>query len=213
LDLTGVDYLKDPDEIYRASFAAIREAVDLGDIPEPLKPLVIRLVHACGRPEIVSSLRWFGDPLNVAREALSDGASILVDATMVAAGIMRRGLPKDNEVICRIADEDAYEGAKRLATTRSSAAVDLWLPSLAGAVIAIGNAPTALFRLIELLQQPQTPRPAAIFAFPVGFIGAAESKQALIDSRTDIPYITLTGREGGSAFAAAAINAVLRGAG
>ena len=208
-----MDYLKDPDEIYRASFAAIRDIVDLGDVPEPLKPLVIRLVHACGRPEIVNLLHWSGDPLRAAHEALKCGAPVLVDATMVAAGIMRTGLPKETEIICTIADDRAYARAKRFATTRSSAAVDLWLPSLAGAVIAIGNAPTALFRLLELLEQSQTPRPAAIFAFPVGFIGAADSKQALIEVNTDVPYMTLTGREGGSAFAAAAINAVTRGAG
>jgi precorrin-8X/cobalt-precorrin-8 methylmutase len=208
-----VDYLKDPDEIYRASFAAIRGAVDLSDVPEVLQPLVIRLVHACGRPEIIQALRWSGDPVSAAREALERGAPVLVDATMVAAGIMGASLPRDNEIICTIADDRAYAGAKLLATTRSAAAVDLWAPSLAGAVIAIGNAPTALFRLLELLEQPQTPRPAAIFAFPVGFIGAAESKQALIGTRTDVPYMTLSGREGGSAFAAAAINAVTRGAG
>jgi precorrin-8X/cobalt-precorrin-8 methylmutase len=208
----GVAYLKDPAEIYRASFAAIHDAVDLDNVPEALRPLVIRLVHACGRPQIIKALRWSGDPVGTALEALERGAPILVDATMVAAGIMRGALPRDNEIICTIADDRAYAGAKRHATTRSAAAVDLWVPSLAGAVIAIGNAPTALFRLLELLEQPQTPRPAAIFAFPVGFIGAADSKQALIDAAMDVPYMTLTGREGGSAFAAAAINAVTRGA-
>ena len=208
-----MDYLKDPAEIYLASFAAIRDSVDLGQVPETLRPLVIRLVHACGRPEITDALRWSGDPVSAAHDALARGAPILVDATMVAAGIMRTALPRNNEIICTISDDRAYAEAKRLGTTRSSAAVDLWLPSMAGAVIAIGNAPTALFRLLELLEQPQTPRPAAIFAFPVGFVGAAESKQALIEAKIDVPYMTLTGREGGSAFAAAAINAVTRGAG
>jgi precorrin isomerase len=208
-----VDYLKDPAEIYLASFAAIRDSVDLGQVPEALRPLVIRLVHACGRPEITDALRWSGDPVSAAHDALENGAPILVDAAMVAAGIMRTALPGNNEIICTITDDRAYAGAKRLGTTRSSAAVDLWLPSMAGAVIAIGNAPTALFRLLELLEQAQTPHPAAIFAFPVGFIGAAESKQALIEAKIDVPYMTLTGREGGSAFAVAAINAVTRGAG
>ena len=208
-----MDYLKDPAEIYLASFAAIRDSVDLGHVPEALRPLVIRLVHACGRPEITDALRWSGDPVSAAHDALARGAPILVDATMVAAGIMRTALPRNNEIICTIADDRAYGEAQRLGTTRSSAAVDLWLPSMAGAVIAIGNAPTALYRLLELLDQAQTPRPAAIFAFPVGFIGAAESKQALIKANIDVPYMTLTGREGGSAFAAAAINAVTRGAG
>ena len=207
-----VTYLKDPAEIYRASFAAIREAVDMDHVPAPLEPLVIRLVHACGRPEIIEALHWSGDPLVTAHEALTNGAPVLVDANMVAAGIMRTALPRDNDVICTLGDDGAYAGAKRHGTTRSAAAVDLWLPSLAGAVIAIGNAPTALFRLLELLAEPDTPRPAALFAFPVGFIGAAESKQALIEAGVTVPFITLAGREGGSAFAAAAINAVSRGA-
>ena len=175
--------------------------------------MVIRLVHACGRPEIVKPLRWSGDPLSAAHEALNSGAPILADASMVAAGIMRAALPRNNPIVCTIADDSTHAAAKRGATTRSSAAVELWLPRLAGAVIAIGNAPTALFRLLELLEQPETPRPAAIFAFPVGFIGAAESKQALIEAELDVPYMALAGREGGSAFAAAAINAVTRGAG
>lgn len=206
-----MEYLKDPAEIYRASFAAIRDAVDLGDVPEGLRPLVIRLVHACGRPEIVGALRWSGDPLAAARAALECGAPVIVDAAMVAAGIMRAALPRDNAVVCTLADDRAYAEAERLGTTRSAAAVDLWVPKLGGAVVAIGNAPTALFRLLELLAQPETPRPAAIFAFPVGFIGAAEAKRALVEAEPGIPFITLAGREGGSAFAAAAINAVTQG--
>lgn len=209
----AVDYLKDPDEIYRASFAAIRDAVDLNGVPEPLKPLVIRLVHACGRPEIVSALTWSGDPVGSAHGVLRQGAPIFVDATMVAAGIMRAKLPAANDVICTLSDNRVYAAAKENGTTRSAAAVDLWLPSLAGSVVAIGNAPTALFRLLELLALPDTPRPAAVFGFPVGFVGAAESKDALVAAGLDIPYVTLTGREGGSALAAAAINAVLAGAG
>lgn len=208
-----VDYLKDPDEIYRASFAAIREAVDLDGVPEPLWPLIIRLVHACGRPDIVSALRWAGDPVDAAQKALGQGAPLFVDATMVAAGIMRTRLPAANDVICTLSDDRAYAAAAEKGTTRSAAAVDLWLPSLAGAVITIGNAPTALFRLLELLALPETPRPAAIFGFPVGFIGAAESKDALVAADINVPYITLTGREGGSALAAAAVNAVMVGAG
>ena len=206
-------YLKDPDEIYRASFLAIRDAVELDSIPERLQPLVIRLVHACGRPEIVVALKWSGDPAGAAQDALQNGAPVLTDANMVAAGIMRSALPAENEVICTITDQRAYKMAENEETTRSSAAVDLWLPFLAGAVVAIGNAPTALFRLLELLEKPNTPRPAAIFAFPVGFIGAAESKDALIAAGSTVPFITLTGREGGSALAAAAVNAITRGAG
>lgn len=208
-----MEYLNDPDEIYRASFAAIREAVDLSAVPEPLRPLVIRLVHACGRPEIVPALTWSGDPAGAARASLANGAPLFVDATMVAAGIMRAKLPVANDIICTLSHDRAYAAARENGTTRSSAAVDLWLPSLDGAVVAIGNAPTALFRLLELLERPETPRPAAIFGFPVGFIGAAESKDALVAANIDVPFITLTGREGGSALAAAAVNAVLQGAG
>tara|TARA_B100000029_G_scaffold239792_1_gene236860 strand:- start:57 stop:683 length:627 start_codon:yes stop_codon:yes gene_type:complete len=207
-----LDYLNDPDAIYRASFDAIRDAVCLDEIPEALRPLVLRLVHACGRPDIVPSLKWFGEPSRAARTALTNGAPILVDATMVAAGIMTAKLPAANEIICTLPDERAYRAAKENGTTRSWAAVDLWRPSLDGAVVAIGNAPTALFRLLELMQSAETFRPAAIMAFPVGFIGAAESKDALVAANIGIPYITLSGREGGSAFAAAAVNAVVQGA-
>lgn len=206
-----MDYLKDPDAIYRDSFAAIRDILDLDTIPPSMRSLVIRLVHACGRPEIVDNLTWRGDPVAGAAEALKARAPVIVDATMVAAGITKRYFAGANPVICTLNEEETSQIAEEYQTTRSSAAVDLWVPFMAGAVIAIGNAPTALFRLIELLQDPETPRPAAIFAFPVGFVGAAESKEALIAAELNIPYVTLTGREGGSAFAAAAINAVALG--
>ncbi len=207
-----MDYLKDPDAIYSASFAAIAEAVDLDTVPPTLRKIVTRLIHSCGMPEILPNLQWSGDPVTPARGALEDGKPILVDATMVASGITTRFLSKQNDVICTLNSPETRDIAKRLSTTRSAAAVDLWEPQLDGAVVAIGNAPTALFRLLEILQQPETPRPTAIFAFPVGFVGAAESKEALIDADLDIPYLTLRGRQGGSAFAAAAINAVALGA-
>ncbi len=206
-----MSYLKDPDAIYAASFAAIAKAVNLDDVPKPLHAIATRLVHSCGMPEILPNLHWAGDPVSSAREALQSGASIPVDASMVAAGITERFLPAKNDVVCTLNASDTREIAQQNSTTRSAAAVDLWLPHLAGAVIAIGNAPTALFRLLELLQDPTTPRPAAIFAFPVGFVGAPESKEALIDAALNIPYLTLRGRQGGSAFAAAAINAVALG--
>jgi precorrin-8X/cobalt-precorrin-8 methylmutase len=206
-----VDYLKDPDAIYSASFAAIGEAVDLDPVPQTLRKTVTRLIHSCGMPEILPNLQWSGDPVTPARAALEDSKPVLVDATMVASGITRRFLPKQNNVICTLNAPETRDLAKQTSTTRSAAAVDLWLPHLEGAVIAIGNAPTALFRLLEILQQPGTSRPAAIFAFPVGFVGAAESKEALIEAKLDIPYLTLRGRQGGSAFAAAAINAVALG--
>jgi len=206
-----VNYLKDPDAIYRASFAAIADAVDLEAVPQTLRKTITRLIHSCGMPEILPNLQWSGDPVTPARAALDDGKPILVDATMVASGITTRFMSKQNDVICTLNAPDTRDIAKRSSTTRSAAAVDLWEPYLDGAVVAIGNAPTALFRLLEILQQPKTPRPAAIFAFPVGFVGAAESKEALIDAGLDIPYLTLRGRQGGSAFAAAAINAVALG--
>jgi precorrin-8X/cobalt-precorrin-8 methylmutase len=207
-----VGYLRDPEEIYRASFAAIRRAVDIDGIPGFLQPVILRLVHACGRPEIVAALRWSGDPAGAAHTALAQGAPIIVDATMVAAGITESRLSAGNRVICTLRDDRVADLARQNRITRSAAAVDLWLSDLQGAVVAIGNAPTALFRLLELLALPETPRPAALFAFPVGFIGAAEAKDALVAADAGVPYLTLAGREGGSALAAAAINAVVRGA-
>ncbi len=208
-----MDYLKDPDAIYRASFSAIREATDLSAIPSALEPVVMRLVHACGMPGIVAKLAWSGDPARAARNALARRAPLFVDATMVAAGVMDRRLPEGNDIVCTLNEDGVQEIARRTGTTRSAAAVNLWLPRLAGSVVAIGNAPTALFRLLELMDEHVEQHPAALFAFPVGFVGAAESKDALIRADLDIPYVTLKGRIGGSAFAAAAINAVCGGAG
>lgn len=207
-----MDYLRDSAEIYRASFAAIRRAVDLDGVPHGLRDVVVRLVHACGRPEIAAALRWAGDPAGAARVALARGAPVIVDATMVAAGITEAHLPARNPVICTLRDARVPDLAERHGTTRSAASVELWRAHLDGAVVTIGNAPTALFRLLELLEDPDTPKPAALFAFPVGFIGAAESKAALIAADPGVPYLALTGREGGSALAAAAINAVARSA-
>ncbi len=202
-----MDYLRDPEEIYRRSWAMVHAEADLARLPPELGDVAARLVHACGMTDIVADLAWRGDVAARARAALEDGAPVIVDAVMVAEGVTRDRLPAANEVICTLRNADVAERARRDATTRSAAAVDLWLPRLAGAVVAIGNAPTALFRLLELLLDG-APRPAALFAFPVGFVGAAESKQALIASALDIPYLTLRGRRGGSALAAAAVNAV-----
>jgi precorrin isomerase len=208
-----MSYLKDPSEIYQASFAAIRGEVDLSPFPDALHRVILRLVHAAAMPDITGDLAWSGDPVGAAERALGKGEAVLVDATMVAAGIMADRLPQPARVVCTLQDPATAGLAERLGTTRSAAAVELWRPHLEGAVIAIGNAPTALFHLLDMLTSPDCPRPAALFAFPVGFIGAAESKQALLDSETDIPYLTLTGRRGGSAYAAAAINALLVGEG
>jgi precorrin-8X/cobalt-precorrin-8 methylmutase len=204
-----MSYLRDPAEIYRESFAAIAREVDLSSFPENLHKIVLRLVHAIAMPEIVEDIAWDGDVAGAARASLANGAPIIVDANMVLAGIMKDRLPKGSEVKCSLRDDNVPELAQSLATTRSAAAVELWRPYLDGAIISIGNAPTALFHLIDMLEDPECPRPAAIFGFPVGFIGAAESKAYLIEKNLGIPYITLKGRKGGSALAAAAVNAVL----
>lgn len=204
-----MSYLKDPAAIYRQSFRAIRREVDLSRFPEALHPMVLRLVHAAAQPDIAADLAWEGDPAAAATGALTGGAPVLVDTKMVAAGIMAGRLPQGSHVHCRLDDPRVADLARELGTTRSAAAVELWRPDLTGAVIAIGNAPTALFHLLEMLADGDCPPPAALLAFPVGFVGAAESKEALIAAETGIPYITLRGRLGGSAYAAAAVNALL----
>ena len=201
------DYIRDPAEIYRRSFDAVRAESDLSAIPASLEDVAVRLIHACGMPDIAGDLAWEGDPAGAARRALANGAPILVDARMVAEGIIADRLPAEALIRCPLAESGVADRARRQGTTRSAAAVDLWVPHLQGAVVAIGNAPTALFRLLELLVEGGA-RPAAILAFPVGFIGAAESKQALIDLSLGVPFLTLRGRRGGSAMAAAAVNAL-----
>ncbi|MGB0747612.1 MAG: precorrin-8X methylmutase [Magnetospiraceae bacterium] len=202
--MTRFEYCRDPAEIYRQSFAAIRAACDLTAIPADLQPLALRIVHACGDPDILNHLRWSAGAGQAGATALQRGAPILCDANMVAAGITRRFLPTQNPVICTL------DQARAKGSTRAAAAVDLWQAQLTGAVVAIGNAPTALFRLLELLAAGAPP-PALIIGLPVGFIGAAESKQALADHAGDTPFVTLLGRRGGSAYAAAAVNALCLG--
>jgi precorrin-8X/cobalt-precorrin-8 methylmutase len=201
-------HLRDPAAIYRASFAAIRQEAPIDRLPADLQPLALRLIHSCGMPDILADLRWSDDAVAAGRAALAAGAPVLVDARMVAAGIRRVRLPAANELVCTLADPRATTLAAAQATTRSAAAVELWRERLAGAVVAIGNAPTALFRLLELLAAG-APAPALVLGFPVGFVGAAEAKEALIDQRPALPYVTLRGRRGGSALAAAAVNALI----
>lgn len=201
------DYVRDPAEIYRRSFAAVSEAADLDHLPPGIRAVAARLVHASAMPEIVDRLAFSPDVAERGRQALAKGAPILVDCQMLMAGITRRRLPAGNDIICTLNEGVAPERAGRTGTTRSAAAVDLWAPHMAGAVVAIGNAPTALFRLLELLDEG-APRPAAILGFPVGFVGATESKEALAESSLPVPYLTLRGRLGGSAMAAAAVNAL-----
>ena len=211
----SLDYLRDPEEIIRRSFAVVRAEADLAGLPEDIAALAVRLIHACGMPEIVADIAWGGAPVAAGRSALSGKGAVVTDSAMVAAGVSRHRLGAGNSISCMLDDPAVAARAADLAPTRSAAAIDLWAPALGGAVVAIGNAPTALFRLIERLAEGVA-KPAVILAFPVGFIGAAESKQALIDANLGVPYLTLRGRRGGSALAAAAVNGLagaLAGAG
>jgi precorrin-8X/cobalt-precorrin-8 methylmutase len=202
-----LDYLKDGEEIYRRSFATIRAETDLSALPDDLTAVAVRMVHACGMVDVVDDLDFSPEVGGAARSALQAGAPVLVDAMMVRHGVTRARLPADNEVLCTLRDPAVPDLARRHATTRSAAALDLWLPYLDGAVVAIGNAPTALFRLLEMLDDG-APRPAAILGIPVGFVGAAESKLALARGLHGVPWLTVHGRRGGSALAAAAVNAL-----
>ena len=203
------DYIRDPQEITRRSFEIVRAETDLSGLPTDIGEIALRVVHACGMPEIAADLAYDGDVAGVGRAALAAGATVLADCAMVVDGIIRARLPAANAVRCTLNDPRTPALATRLGTTRSAAAVDLWGDDLAGAVVAIGNAPTALYRLLERLRNG-APRPAAILAFPVGFVGAAESKEALIAFGNGVPFLTLRGRRGGSAMAAAAVNALAR---
>ncbi len=201
------DYVKDPAEIYRRSFAIVRAESDLSGLPDDVAAVAVRLVHACGMPDIVAELAWTDDVVAAGRQALAAGATGIADARRGAEGVIADRVPAGNAVLCPLGEPDVAERAARAGTTRSAAAVESWPPRLGGAVVAIGTAPTALFRLLELLSAG-APRPAAILAFPVGFVGAAESKQALIGAGSGVPFLTLRGRRGGSALAAAAVNAL-----
>ncbi|MGI9384215.1 MAG: precorrin-8X methylmutase [Methyloligellaceae bacterium] len=202
-----MDYLKDGAAIYERSFATIREEAHLAGLPEDLEPVAVRLIHTCGMTDLGHFLAYDPSVVQRGRAALQGGAPILCDANMVASGITRSRLPADNEILCTLKHDDVPELAKKMKTTRSAAAIDLWEPDLEGAVVAIGNAPTALFHLLERLDEGW-PKPAAILAFPVGFIGAAESKQELAMDSRGVPFLTLHGRRGGSAMAVAAVNAI-----
>ncbi len=206
------DYIRDPVEIYEKSFAAVRAEADLSGFAPEEEEIAVRLIHACGMPDIAPDLVFGGDGAGAGRQALSGGARVLADSEMVVRGVIRDRLPAANEIICTLNDEGVREAAAERDSTRSAAAVDLWRDELAGAVVAIGNAPTALYRLLELLRDGAKP-PALVCAFPVGFIGAAESKDALIEHAPafGLPFITLRGRRGGSALAAACINALTDG--
>jgi len=203
--LPGFDYVRDGAEIYRRSFATIRAEAELDRFPVDVAQVVVRMIHACGMTDLPRDVAYSAGVIAHARAALRGGAPVLCDAKMVAAGITRSRLPAGNEVVCTLGDPATAALAERLGTTRSAAAVDLWADRLDGAVVAIGNAPTALFRLLEITG-PGGPRPAAVIGIPVGFVGAAESKQALAES--GLEHLVVHGRRGGSAMTAAAVNAI-----
>jgi precorrin-8X/cobalt-precorrin-8 methylmutase len=203
------DYLRDGATIYERSFAIIRAEADLSRFSPEEAEIVVRMIHACGQVSAAELIEFAPRLVASARKALKAGAPILCDAAMVAQGVTRARLPAKNEVICTLRDPRVAELAARLGTTRSAAALDLWGARLGGAVVAIGNAPTALFRLLEMLEAG-APHPAAILGIPVGFVGAGESKEALAAGRLGIPYLIVRGRMGGSAMTAAALNALAK---
>jgi len=202
-----MDYEKDGAEIYRQSFATIRAEADLAAFDPATAQVVVRMIHACGMVDLAGDVVASPQAIPAARAALRAGAPVLCDAQMVASGITRARLPRDNDVVCTLSDPRVPDLARQLRTTRTAAAVELWGERLDGAVVAIGNAPTALFHLLDHLRTVPW-RPAAVLGIPVGFIGAAESKQALVDSDLGLEHVVVRGRRGGSAIVAAAVNAI-----
>ena len=206
--MAALEYLKDPQAIYDASFSIVRAEANLDCLPASLESVAVRMIHACGMVDIVDDLRCDPGVVKAASEALKSGAPVITDCEAVAAAVTRAFLPSNNKIICTLNDAQTPTLAQSLATTRSAAAVGLW--ETEGAIIVIGNAPTALFALLELLDGGAA-KPAAILATPVGFVGAAESKAELANDARGVPYLTLLGRRGGSAMAAAALNAIALG--
>ncbi|MGF9694994.1 precorrin-8X methylmutase [Rhizobium sp. 0TCS1.26] len=207
--MTDYDYIRDGDAIYAKSFAIIREEADLSAFAPDEADVAIRMIHACGLVEAAAHFRFSPGFVTAARGALLAGKPVLCDAQMVAHGVTRARLPAGNEVVCTLRDPQVPEIARRVGNTRSAVALELWADRLEGALVAIGNAPTALFYLLEMLDRG-CPKPAAIIGMPVGFVGAAESKEALAESLHMIPYAIVRGRMGGSAMTAAAVNALAR---
>ena len=205
-----ITYERDPKSIYAASFATVRNEANLARFSPEMQAVVIRLIHACGMIEVADRIAYSPNAANAGSFALANGAPILCDCEMVGAGIIRRYLPANNEVIVTLNNPAVSELATTIGNTRSAAAIELWEPHIKGSVVAIGNAPTALFHLLELIDQG-FPKPACILGFPVGFIGAAESKATLVASPRDCEFIALRGRRGGSAIASAAVNALSAG--
>lgn len=207
--MSAFDYIRDGQAIYENSFAIIRAEADLSRFEPEEAEVAVRMIHACGQVEAAEKFVFSPGFARAARAALEAGAPVLCDAEMVAHGVTRARLPKNNDVICTLRDPRTAEIAERIGNTRSAAALELWGDRTRGAVVAIGNAPTALFHLLDLLKSGAE-KPAAIIGMPVGFVGAAESKEALIEEAGGIPFATVRGRMGGSAMTAAAVNAVAR---
>ncbi|MFJ8254208.1 precorrin-8X methylmutase [Streptomyces sp. NPDC094466] len=200
-------YEKDGPAIYRQSFATIRAEADLAGLPADVSQVAVRMIHACGMVDLVPDLAFSPNAVADARAALRSGAPILCDVAMVASGVTRKRLPADNDVVCTLSDPSVPELAAKMGTTRSAAALELWRDRMEGAVVAVGNAPTALFRLLEMIEEG-APRPAAVIGVPVGFVGAMESKEALAAHPSGLEHLIVRGRRGGSAIAAAALNAI-----
>ncbi|MBK3532467.1 precorrin-8X methylmutase [Streptomyces rubiginosohelvolus] len=200
-------YEKDGPAIYRQSFATIRAEADLAGLPADVSQVAVRMIHACGMVDLVTDLAFSPNAVADARAALRAGAPILCDVAMVASGVTRKRLPADNDVVCTLSDPSVPELAAKMGTTRSAAALELWRDRMEGAVVAVGNAPTALFRLLEMIEEG-APRPAAVIGVPVGFVGAMESKEALAEHPSGLEHLIVRGRRGGSAIAAAALNAI-----
>ncbi len=205
-----LEYIRDPQEIYQQSFAGIEAEADLSALPAALRPVAVRLVHACGMTDLVGDLRYSADAANAGIQALERGAPVFCDVEMVRSGIIGSRLPSGNEIICTLNNPAVEAHARATGQTRSAAAVEFWGERLGGAVVAIGNAPTALFHLLELLDAG-APEPALIIGMPVGFVGAAESKAELATNPRGCQFIAIAGRRGGSAMAAAAVNALAKG--
>ena len=206
----GIEYIRDPAEIYRQSFAEISGDEKLEQLPQDLRDVAIRVIHACGMPDIVDDLRFSAKSVTSGRRAIRRGAALYCDVESVRSGIMKRLLPETTDIHCRISSPDTETHARTTKTTRAAAQVDLWGERLTGSIVVIGNAPTMLFRLLEAIDEGLSP-PALVVAFPVGFVGAAESKAELFTNPRDMELITLLGKRGGSAMAAAAMNAVAAG--
>ena len=202
-----IDYIRDGQEIYRNSFAIIRAEANLDSIPADLEKLAVRVIHACGMVDAIEDLRFSPGAGKAGRDALAAGAPILCDARMVLEGVTRTRLPANNKVICTLKEDGVAKMALEQGNTRSAVALELWRPYLEGSVVVIGNAPTALFYLLEMIDAG-APKPALILGFPVGFVGAAESKAMLAADSRGVPFVIMQGRRGGSAMAAAAVNAL-----